>query len=102
MIHGEFFNAEVDIKKVKGKNKSGSEQGLIGVDDEGYIDDPSGKKAGEKFWEPHDETAGSNDGNPPEDSQVIKFFPIGPSVKLGLFPFTKEPFLMGNKVSNIL
>ena len=46
--------------------------------------------------------SGKSDGkHPPENSQKIELFPVGPSVKLGFRPFVKEPADHSDDVLNI-
>ena len=101
-IHREFFNAEMGIKEMDGKDEAGGEQRLIGMDNERDIDDPTGHEAGEKGGEPHDESRSANDGDTPEYGEVIEFFPIGPAVELRLGALTEEPLVVIHEVFGVL
>ena len=79
------------IEEMDRKDETGCQKGLIGMDDRGNIEDPSGQEDGEDLREPEHEARKPDSEHPPEDGEKIELLPVGPSVELGLGPFVKEP-----------
>ena len=90
------------VEEMDGKYKADGKQCLITVDDLRDIDHPSREELGEEYREPEDQSAESDDSNTPENSQVVKLFPVGPSAVIGPGPFADKPFDGGHKIFDIL
>ena len=90
------------LKKWMVKINPTASKRFITVNDLGYIDDPAREELGKEDREPEYQSAESDDGHPPEYSQVVKFLPVGPSAVIGPGTLANEPFYGGNKVLDIL
>src|ERR1035437_4166824 len=75
-VHGELLNAEVRVEEVNREDEAGGQQGFIRVNDQGDVDNPTGHEAGEERGEPHDQAGSADDGDAPEDGEVIKLLPV--------------------------
>ncbi len=71
------------------------------MDDRCNIEYPSRQKDGEKSWEPEHQSRKPDGKHPPEDSKKIELLPVGPSVKLGFWPFVKKPTDHTDDVLNV-
>ena len=90
------------LKKWMVKINPTASKRFITVNDLAYIDEPSREELGEKYRKPEYQSAESDYGHPPENCQVVKFLPVGPSAIVWPGTFSNEPFYGGNKILNIL
>lgn len=71
------------VEKVERENEPSGKQGFVAVNDGGDIDEIAWQKSGEEFREPQDQSGKANHSNAPEYSEIIEFFPVGPSAVIG-------------------
>ena len=90
------------VEEVHGEDEAGGQQGFVGVDDEGDVDDPAGQEGGEELREPHDHAGNANGKHAPEHREVVELFPIRPAVELRLGGLAEEPFLVGHEFTPVL
>jgi len=90
------------LEEVDGKDESDGQQRFITVDDLGNVDQPAREETGEEDREPEDQTAETDHCHTPEDSQIVKFFPVGPTAVVGPRAPSKEPLDGGRKIPDVL
>ena len=89
------------VEEVNSENKGHCQQSLIRVNDGCYIDYPSRQEAGEEFREPQHQSGGADNGDTPENCEIIEFFPVGPASIAGPRAASEEPFEGGDSVTDI-
>src|SRR3990172_4399352 len=73
------------------KDEACCQQRLVGMNYGCYIEHPAGQETAEKFRKPEHHPRTADSEHPPENSEEIEFFPVGPSVKGGFGTFEEKP-----------
>ena len=83
LVHREDTGPEMGIVEMDDEDKPYCQQGLVAMDRVGNVEKDAGQKSREEFRKPEHKARAPNKGNPPEDSPVVEFLPVGESTKPG-------------------
>lgn len=98
----ELVGAEMVVEEMHGEQEHHRQESFFSVEDRRHIEHPAWQESTKHVRQPHDQTTHTDDGDPPERSPIVKFFPIGPAVKFWPWAFAKEPLEHGQHVFAVL